>query len=103
MLNTRMREAECLIRMFRMASRPLAPGIDMSMTTMSGAWVFERAVSGGGVVGLGDHAKIALVFQDAPIALPDDGMVVDQQDRNALGLGSGHPDITRRAESWRPR
>ena len=53
----------------------------------------ECAVGVGGVVGFGDHAEIALVFQDAPVALPDDGMVVDQQDRNAWGLrGSHSPD-----------
>ena len=44
----------------------------------------ERAVSADGVVGLGDHAEVALVFQDAPITLPDDRMVVDQQDRMPL-------------------
>src|SRR5690349_18762037 len=51
---------------------------------------FERAVGGRGIVGLGDDVEIALVLQDAPVALPDDRMVIDQQDRDALGLGNGH-------------
>ena len=52
----------------------------------------EREVGVDGVVGLGDDAEVALVLQHAAVTLPDDGMVVDQQDRNALGLGSCHPD-----------
>jgi len=51
----------------------------------------EREVSVDGVVGLRDHVEVALVFQYSPVALPHDRMVVDQQDRNALGLGSCHP------------
>jgi len=31
------------------------------------------------------------MFENAPVALPDDGMVVDKQDRNAWGLRRGHP------------
>ena len=40
----------------------------------------------GGVIGLGHHPEIVLMLQNAPVALPDHGMVVDEQDRNAPGL-----------------
>ena len=92
------------VRMFRIASRPLAPGIEMSITTTSGACVLKARVGVGSVVGLGDDAKVALVFQHAPVALPHDGMVVDQQDRNALGLEAVIlRSVMRRAGSWRRR
>src|SRR6185312_13787238 len=55
-----------------------------------GRMCLERAVGVGGVVGLGDHFEIVLMLQHAPIALPDHGMVIDEQDRNSPGLRWGH-------------
>src|SRR3954454_2693303 len=65
----------------------------------------EGAVGSRGAVGFGDHAKVALMFQHAPVALPDDRMIVDQQDRDSLLLCDAHiaNSVMRRSGSSRPR
>src|SRR5689334_12431769 len=71
---------------------------------------FEGAIRARGAVRFRDHAKVALIFQYAPVALPDDRVVVDQQDRDAVCLQSRHASTTSRqaasgivAATLRPR
>ena len=52
---------------------------------------------------IGDDAKIALVFQHAPVALAYDGVVVHQQDRNGRARQGRHPKSVMPSSSCRQR
>src|SRR3981081_1216396 len=52
--------------------------------------LLEGAVSARRAIGFGDHPEVALIFQYAAVALPDDRVVVDKQDRNVFCLQSHH-------------
>src|SRR6202012_1924974 len=53
--------------------------------------LLERAVRARRVMGFGDHAEVALMFQYAAVALPDDRMIIGEQDRNFFCLRSHGP------------